>query len=203
MTRMADWTPDQGGRDRPTPDIAPALGKVGSEARAEDAVSRSGVSYTVGYQGHDVDSFAAAVRRAGVTTVVDTRLHPTSRRPDFRREALRRRLETEGIRYVSEPRLGVPKRVRPLATSRPWLFRAAYRGVLSRSPAAVEETLRIARCETIALLCFEAEARECHRSLLADVLAAAAPIRFVHLAGRRVEDADDHPVPEHMMGAHH
>lgn len=161
------------------------------------------IAYTVGYQGVDVDTMAAAARRAGVTIVVDTRRHPTSRRPAFRREALRLRLETHGIRYVSEPRLGVPKKVRPLARSRPWLFQAAYRGVLGRAAGVVEDTIRLAGHETIALLCFEAEARECHRSLLADAISASAPVTFISLDVGRVEDANDHPVPVDVVGAHH
>ena len=161
------------------------------------------IAYTVGYQGIDVDTVAAAARRAGVTIIVDTRRHPTSRRPSFRREALRRRLEADGIQYVSEPRLGVPKRVRPLARSRPWLFQAAYRGVLSRAASAVEETVRMAGSETIALLCFEAKAGECHRSLLANFISASASITFVNLDVGRVEHSDDHPVLEDMVGAHH
>lgn len=161
------------------------------------------IAYTVGYQGIDVDTVAAAACRVGITIVIDTRRHPTSRRPSFRREALRRRLEADGIRYVSEPRLGVPKRVRPLARSRPWLFQAAYRGVMSRAPGAVEDTVRMAGRETIALLCFEAEAGECHRSLLAAFISASAPITFVNLDVGRVEHPDDHPVPEDVVGAHH
>lgn len=144
------------------------------------------IAYTVGYQGADVDAVAVAARRAGVTTVIDTRRHPTSRRPAFRREALRRRLEAHGISYISEPRLGVPARVRPLARSRPWLFQAAYRGILSRFPAAVERTLRMTDNETIALLCFEAESGECHRSLLAAHLSARAPVTFADLDVRRI-----------------
>lgn len=160
------------------------------------------IAYTVGYQGADVDTVAVAAQRAGVTTVIDTRRHPTSRRPAFRREALRRRLEAHGIRYVSEPSLGVPTKVRPLARSRPWLFRAAYRGILSRSQAAVEQMLRLTDDETIALLCFEAEAGECHRSLLAAHLSARTPLTFADLDVGRVENADDHPVPIDVVGAH-
>jgi uncharacterized protein (DUF488 family) len=152
------------------------------------------IAYTVGYQGVDVDTLAAAAHKAGVTIVVDTRRHPTSRRPSFRREALRGSLQTHGLRYVSEPLLGVPKKVRPLARSRPWLFRAAYRGVLHRAASVLEDTIRLAGQETIALLCFEAEAGECHRSLLAEAMSASAPITFVNLDVGRVDDADDHPV---------
>ena len=159
------------------------------------------IAYTIGYQGIDVDIVSSSARRAGITLVVDTRLHPTSRRPSFRREALRRRLAIEGIRYVSEPSLGVPKKVRPLVRSRRWLFEAAYRGVLSRASATLEDTVRLASTETIALLCFEAESRECHRSLLAAAISASAPIRFVDLEMGRIEDANDHPVPPLVVRA--
>ena len=158
------------------------------------------VGYTVGYQGADPDTVAIAAREVGVTTIVDTRRHPTSRRPAFRREALRRRLAEHGIAYRSEPRLGVPTRLRPLAASRPWLFQAAYRGVLSRSPDALEQTVHLARRETIALLCFESEPGQCHRSLLAAAISSAAPIDFRDLDVRRVQDTDDHPGLPLVMG---
>jgi uncharacterized protein (DUF488 family) len=161
------------------------------------------LAYTIGYEGVDVDSVADATRRAGVTVIVDTRRNPTSRRPGFRREALRRRFEEDGIGYRSEPSLGVPKDVRPLARTRPWLFQDAYRGVLSRAREAVEETTRLAACETIALLCFEAEAGECHRSLLAEAISTSAPIAFVDLDVRGIQDANDHPVAEDVVSAHH
>lgn len=157
------------------------------------------IAYTVGYQGVDVDTLAWAARSAGVTMVVDTRRHPTSRRPSFRREALRRSLAAHGVRYVSEPLLGVPKKIRPLARTRPSLFQVAYRGVLSRAARALEDTVRLASVETIALLCFEAESRECHRSLLADAMAASAPITFIDLDVWRIDGTHDHPVLPSMV----
>ncbi len=161
------------------------------------------IAYTIGYQGLEVDELAEAAKLAGVTLVVDTRLHPTSRRPAFRREALRRALEAHGVGYESRPTLGVPRRIRPLARSHPSRFAAAYRGVLSRDPDAVDATVRSIAAETVALLCFEAEPGQCHRSLLAAAITARAPIAFVDLDGRRVEHADDHPAVPAMVGAHH
>ena len=144
------------------------------------------VAYTVGYQGIDIEEMARAAKIAGVTLVIDARRNPTSRRPAFRREALRRRLAEHGLDYESRPALGVPRRVRALARTRPALFRAAYRGVLSRATVDMDETvLRISQ-ETVALLCFEAEPGECHRSLLADAITARAPISFVDLDVRRI-----------------
>jgi uncharacterized protein (DUF488 family) len=146
------------------------------------------IAFTIGYEGVDVDDMARAAKAAGVTTVVDTRRNPTSRRPAFRREALRASLLRHGVGYESRPALGVPARIRPLARTRPWMFRAAYRGVLGRADIAgeLDATLATMRDETVALLCFEAEPGQCHRTLLADALTARAPFSFVDLHVRRV-----------------
>ncbi len=146
------------------------------------------IAFTIGYEGVNVDDMARAAKAAGVTVVVDTRRNPTSRRPAFRREALRASLATHGVGYLSRPALGVPTRIRPLARTRPLMFQAAYRGILGRAENAAEldATVAMMRTETVALLCFEAEPRQCHRSLLADAIAARAPFTFVDLDVRRV-----------------
>jgi len=158
-------------------------------------------AYTIGYQGAEAGEVAAELRRRGVSVLIDTRLHPTSRRPEFRRSALAATLEANGIRYLSEPALGVPKRIRPLATRRRWLFEAAYGALLQRADGVVAEVVKLARRETVALLCFELEPRECHRLLLSDAMAAAAPLAFTHLRPRRIDRPDDEPAPPAMVGA--
>jgi len=156
-------------------------------------------AFTIGYQGADPDDLAAELRRQGVSVVVDTRLHPTSRRPGFRREALRATLEAHGVDYRSEPSLGVPKNIRPLAAKRQALFRAAYEALLRRVAETVDEIVQLARRETVALLCFEFEARECHRLILAETMAGTTPLAFTHLRLGRSDDTDDEPTLPAMM----
>ncbi len=160
-------------------------------------------AFTIGYQGADRQAFIRELVASGVSVVVDTRERPMSRRPDFRREALRAALESAGVRYESRPRLGVPKRVRALASTKPRRFAFAYGGVLRRADDEVDAVAELARREVVALLCFEVDPERCHRALLAVALASRAPLAFEHLLARRVEDADDHPVPEDAVGAHH
>lgn len=157
-------------------------------------------AFTVGYQGIEPDLLVRSLTAAGVTTVVDTRRTPTSRRPHYRREALRVRLEDAGIRYTSQPTLGVPKPIRALAQHRRWLFDAAYRGILDRASADVDAAVAMTATETIALLCFEVDPGACHRALLAAEMTARAPILFVHLRPGDGEDADDHPGPMPVVG---
>jgi uncharacterized protein (DUF488 family) len=153
------------------------------------------VAYTLGYEGSDPDEIVGIARAAGVTLVLDTRRHPTSRRPAFRREALRNRLALDGLRYESRPALGVPRRVRPLARRRRWMFEAAYRGVLDRARRSgeMDETVSAIKRETVALLCYEAEPGQCHRSLLAEAITASAPVTFIDLRVGRIKNAADHP----------
>ena len=157
------------------------------------------IAFTVGYQGADPDSLVTALTAARVTTVVDIRHNPTSRRPGFRREALRARLAEAGVGYVSRPTLGVPKRHRAHAAKRRWLFEAAYRGVLGRGRSELDATIRMTATERIALLCFEFDPGACHRGLLATAMSAKAPILFSHLRPGDREDPDDHPVAEAMV----
>lgn len=157
-------------------------------------------AFTIGYQGADPDEFAHELVANGVSAVIDTRLHPTSRRPAFRKEALRAHLASYGVTYVSQPTLGAPKRIRPLATSRRRLFQVAYEASLRRAPDAVTEAMDLAQRETVALLCFELDPRECHRSILADKMSATGALAFTHLHVRRSDDADDQPVLPAMVG---
>jgi uncharacterized protein (DUF488 family) len=57
--------------------------------------------YTIGYGARDIDAFIAALRRYGITYLIDVRSRPYSRfKPEFSREALEARLREAGIRYV-------------------------------------------------------------------------------------------------------
>jgi uncharacterized protein (DUF488 family) len=159
------------------------------------------IAFTIGYQGADPTLFVQSLTAAGVTTVLDTRHTPTSRRPAYRREALRERLREHGVAYVSRPALGVPRRIRGLEARRRWLFDAAYRGVLSRAGPELEEAIRLTARETVALLCFEVDPGTCHRGLLADEMTSRAAIMFRHLRPGDGEDADDHPVAVSVVGS--
>ncbi len=157
-------------------------------------------AFTIGYQGADPDELARELVVNGVSAVIDTRLHPTSRRPAFRKEALRARLANYGVGYQSWPSLGAPKRIRPLAAQRRRLFRIASEASLRRTPAAVTDAIDLAQRETVALLCFELDPRECHRSILADTMSAAAALDFTHLHVRGSDDTDDQPVLPAVVG---
>jgi uncharacterized protein (DUF488 family) len=140
---------------------------------------------TVGYQGATVQSFLQALREASTELVVDVRAVASSRRPGFAKSALAANLEGDGIDYLHLRDLGTPAAGRAAARAgRHAEMRRIY-GKHLKTPAAqaaLEALADIVRSRRACLLCFEADATHCHRSLVADALAARLPVRVTHLA---------------------
>ncbi len=142
-------------------------------------------AYTIGYQGTPRDDFIATLVASGVDFVVDTRMTPTSRRVDYRKNVLATALAEADIAYVSVPTLGVPKEDRALASADWNRFASKYVGRLADSDLV--EVLGLAGSRTVALLCFEAEEGQCHRLPLSRVLEGRSMLRFEHLHPGRVD----------------
>lgn len=133
------------------------------------------VVYTIGYQGSDIDRFVATLKAAGVRTLADIRAIANSRKKGFSKSALQARLATEGIGYVHLAELGNPKPGRDAAyAGRLDEYRKIYLAHLESetAQAALRELSRIAEDATTCLLCFERDPAACHRSIVADRLAA-------------------------------
>ena len=128
----------------------------------------------IGYQGRTIDELVERLRARSVATVIDVRELPWSRHAEFSKKALAERLAREGIRYVHVRAAGNPRENRKSgATSEEILAR--YREHLARTPGVLEEILAAASGEPAALLCYEADVAECHRSVLLERLAALRP----------------------------
>jgi uncharacterized protein (DUF488 family) len=140
---------------------------------------------TVGYQGATVPSFLQALREAGIELLVDVRAVASSRRPGFAKSALAANLEGAGIDYLHLRDLGTPAPGRAAARAgRHAEMRRIY-GTHLKTPAAhaaLDALADIVRSRRACLLCFEADATHCHRSLVADALAGLVPVRVTHLA---------------------
>ncbi|WP_446750263.1 DUF488 domain-containing protein [Streptomyces sp. MH60] len=134
---------------------------------------------------------AGLLRGAGVTSVVDVRTAPGSRRdPDLLRDRLAEWMPEEGLDYRWERRLGGFRKPAPGSPDVVWRnasFRA-YAGH-TRSPefvAAMDELLASAAHERTAVMCGEAVWWRCHRRLIADfaVLARDTPADHLMHDGR-------------------
>jgi len=138
---------------------------------------------TIGYQGRTVDDVVSLLRSAEVKILADVRLTPLSRKAGLSKNRLAARLQEAGIDYVHLPHLGNPRANRDAFRRGVPAAAATYREEL-RTPegqAALGELFRLASQNRVALMCFEAYAAECHRSMVADALGEIGPVRTIHL----------------------
>jgi uncharacterized protein (DUF488 family) len=109
----------------------------------------------------------------------------SSRRAGFAKTALAANLETAGIDYLHIRSLGTPADGRAAARSGKHAeMKRIFAEHLTTHDAKeglwrVEQIVKSGR--RVALMCFEAEHLECHRTLVADALAEIVPIDVTHL----------------------
>jgi uncharacterized protein (DUF488 family) len=143
--------------------------------------------FTVGHSTRPIEELLSLLAEHGVTTLVDVRRFPASRRhPQFSRDALAASLAGAGIVYVHEPDLGGRRGVRPDSPHTAWRV-AAFRGYADymETPefqAALNRLAHRAERETVAILCAEAVPWRCHRRLISDALVARGT-SVLHILG--------------------
>jgi uncharacterized protein (DUF488 family) len=138
--------------------------------------------FTIGYEGATMAEFLAALRRAGVRRVIDVRALPLSRRPGFSKTPLSAALAEAGIDYFHLKALGTPAEGRAAARAgRTADLKRIYAGQLELAEAIAQSAQMFALAEETpsALLCFEREPAECHRTMLLD--AVAPDVEVTHL----------------------
>ncbi len=141
--------------------------------------------FTIGYEGVSIDAFIAALQKAGIETLVDVRAVAISRRKGFSKTALSERLQAENIRYVHLRALGDPKPGREAARAGRYReFERIYDAHLDTptAQASLTEAGELVANSTSALMCFEADATHCHRTVIARRLAKSFKLRIVGLA---------------------
>jgi len=125
--------------------------------------------FTIGYEGASLEGLIAALNRAGVTLLVDTRERAQSRRKGFSKTALGQALAEGGVGYRHLRALGTPPAIRKdyKLTHDFASMRRGFLAHLATQGEALEELGRLVAAQPVALLCYEANPAECHRSLIA------------------------------------
>jgi uncharacterized protein (DUF488 family) len=156
--------------------------------------------YTIGHSTRSLNELAAALIGHQVTTLVDIRSFPMSRRlPHFNREFLELELPKQAIAYVWMKELG-GRRKRTLKDSpntalRNDSFRNYADHMMSEEFAGgIERLLTIAGEGRTAIMCAERMYFQCHRMLVSDYLAAHGHT-VLHI------DDENHPLRQHKMMA--
>lgn len=129
--------------------------------------------WTIGYEQATQASVIDTLAQAGVEVLADIRYLPLSRRPGFSKSSLRSAAEEAGIAYRHMKPLGTPADGRAAARRGDHAeLSRIYAGQLElpEALAAMAELRDLAGEKRVALLCYERDASECHRSLLIEAL---------------------------------
>jgi uncharacterized protein (DUF488 family) len=127
--------------------------------------------YTNGYEGRELAELLAMLRAEKIEKVIDIRELPLSRRRGFSKTPLGEALRAVGIEYVHLKSAGNPYRKQKDTLPRAQLL-AKYKTHIAKADDVVDEVAAEAKGSRAALLCYEHEPAECHRSLLAPRVAA-------------------------------
>ncbi len=143
--------------------------------------------YTIGYEGAAPVDFWATLLTSGIKTLIDVRDVPFSRRPGFSKRALGEDAESHGVRYIHLPGLGDPKEGRDAAKAgQHVLFQKIFSAHMTSAEAlsdlaeAVGLSLQAPSC----LLCYERNPKNCHRSIVAALMAEHESFKLHHLGVR-------------------
>lgn len=130
--------------------------------------------FTTGYAGCNPQSFVDRLRVYSIEVLVDIRRNPISRKRGFSKLALQTFLHDNDIRYVHRQELGVPDELRRQLRAGGNLreYFDGFRAYLDSQGESLRSLIELATTSRCCLMCLEADARECHRSVVTEVLQA-------------------------------
>jgi uncharacterized protein (DUF488 family) len=134
--------------------------------------------YLIGYEKQNIDFFINKLKDNRITTLVDVREIPLSRKKGFSKNSLKLKLNEAGIDYVHIRKLGSPKIIRhKLHEDKNYIyFFKKYRAYIKGRHIELQNLVEMTRYEKICIMCFEANCELCHRSLIADELTKMNPL---------------------------
>jgi len=154
------------------------------------------VIFSIGYEGRSLEEFIALLRDAGVERLIDVRDAPFSRKPGFSKAPLEQALKAAGIEYFGAPELGTDKasreRHRDGGNGGMDAVLEEYRRKLEGNVGLFRAVEKMARARPSAIMCYEADAGNCHRQVIEEKMALDG-FKVVHLGEcgqERLEDFD-------------
>jgi hypothetical protein len=130
--------------------------------------------FTIGYEGSSFEGYLNRLIKNSVTTLVDVRRNPLSRKYGFSKKTLSDTVEKLGIKYIHIPQLGISSDQRQDLNSQAdyeRLFASYEKNELKKNSAALDQLFGIVEDrKRVAITCFEAHVCMCHRGRVAKAL---------------------------------
>lgn len=168
LTTGRRWAPRRDGHRRVRAPLRNP-GDLPTMALVRPTALLTGTIVSAGYEGRSIEDFVRVLKRHRVELVVDVRLNAVSRKRGFSKTSLTAALAAAGIGYRHETELGNPPENRDAFRAGRPAARDHYRRHLDNGAApSVQAIVDLVAHTRIALLCFEREHTECHRSCITD-----------------------------------
>jgi uncharacterized protein (DUF488 family) len=126
--------------------------------------------FTIGYEGRDIDFFLNVLIQNFIDVLIDVRKNPFSMKFSFTKNNLKSYLENSGIRYIHIPELGIEgEKRKDLLTQKDYekLFEDYERHTIKENSEFLDNIVKLSRNHRVALMCFEADVKMCHRGIIA------------------------------------
>ena len=149
------------------------MGSHAASSGSTTPVARIPCVVSIGYEGQSADEIVRCLAQKSVDTLVDVRKNAISRKPGLSKTRLRTLLAEHGVEYVHLPALGNPKENRAgFQAKDPSLAHERFRSLLAEPSgrAGLDDLARLASNGHVAVLCFERDPRECHRTIVIEEL---------------------------------
>lgn len=142
---------------------------------------------TCGYQGLTPEQLFDLLTTNQVRTIVDLREIPLSRKPGFSKSALAVSASMHDLSYIHMPALGCPRDIRhDYRADHDWArYTTRFMSYLNTQNDVLQQLAELVQQENCCLLCFEDNPNFCHRSFVAQQVAALVrfPLTVTHLRG--------------------
>ena len=139
---------------------------------------------TIGYEMAPQARVIDTLKAAGVEVLIDVRAVAASRRAGFSKGLLSSSLNDAGIDYIHLRELGTPKEGRMAARKgKTAVMREIFEAHMAEPAAQLQlaQAIEIAKGRKAALLCYEADHRGCHRSIVVEHMRQAADFQVENL----------------------
>lgn len=139
--------------------------------------------YTVGYEGCDIEEFVEFLDSKKINLIADLRKNPVSRKRGFSKNRFAENLKKMDIDYIHIPALGMPREWRQKAKegliTRKKMFAEYDKKILPKCELELRDLLTLTKKHKVAVLCYEADASDCHRSFAAEQMKKMAKGKLV------------------------
>lgn len=144
-------------------------------------MARFKIVNTIGYEGKKIELFIQELKQNNVETLIDTRIRAGGRKADFCKKNLTKSLNDNGIKYFHYRELGTPDYLMKIRRIKGTYSMQEYGTYLDSNPQVLSQLVNDIGEENIAIMCFEKDYKECHRSVIASKLSDMLGSRINHI----------------------